>query len=42
MKPWKVWAALCRPKGMKRYLNKLNGMMIVVLATSWATIGIWW
>ncbi len=36
----KVCAALRRPKGMKRYSNKPNGVMIAVLATSWAAIGI--
>jgi hypothetical protein len=40
MKGWKVCAALQRPKGMKRYSNKPNGVMIAVLATSWAAIGI--
>ncbi len=40
MKRWKVWAALRRPKGMKRYSNKPNGVMITVLAMSWAAIGI--
>ena len=40
MKRWKVWAALRRPKGMKRYSNKPNGVMIAVLAMSWAAIGI--
>jgi hypothetical protein len=40
MKRCKVYAALQRQKGMKRYLNKPNGVMIAVLATSWAAIGI--
>jgi len=40
MKRWKVWAALQRLKGMKRYSNKPNGVMIAVLAMSWAAIGI--
>jgi hypothetical protein len=40
MKRWKVWAALRRPKDMKRYSNKPNGVMIAVLAMSWAAIGI--
>jgi hypothetical protein len=40
MKRWKVWAALRRLKGMKRYSNKPNGVMIAVLAMSWAAIGI--
>ena len=40
MKRWKVCAALRRTTGMKRYSNKSNGVMIAVLATSLAAIGI--
>jgi hypothetical protein len=40
MKHWKVCAVLRRLKGMKRYSNKPNGVIITLLATSWAAIGI--
>jgi hypothetical protein len=40
MKSWKFCAAMRRLKGMKRYSNKPNGVMIAVLASSWAAIGI--
>ncbi len=40
MKRWKVWVALRRPKGMKRYSNKPNDVMIAVLEMSRAAMGI--
>jgi hypothetical protein len=39
MKRWKVWVALRRSKGMKRYTNKPNGVIIAVLTMSWVAIG---
>ncbi len=35
-----VWMELRHPKGVKRYLNKTNGILIAVFDMSWGAIGI--
>jgi hypothetical protein len=38
---WKVCVALDSPKGVNKYSNKPNGIMIAVFGMSLVTTGIW-
>jgi hypothetical protein len=38
---WKVWAALDSPKGVNKYSNKPNSVMIAVFGMSSVATGIW-